>query len=81
MKKNVIEMSSNVHEVEHKLLPTATELAIQANTFQKATKALETMAKSKAFWAGSPKCLLGFGGLGGVIALIVVLVLYFMKKL
>ena len=66
MKGNVIQMSENVSSVRDKLLPVSQELAVQARNFQKNAAELEKVTESRNFWAMSPKCLLIFGGAGGV---------------
>ena len=58
-------MATNVAEVQDKLLPTTVEIAMQARNFQKNAQELEKAARSRSFWAGSPKCLIMVGGGGG----------------
>ena len=66
MKNNVIEMSSNLENVRDRLVPMSTEIVMEAQRFKKNAEELEKAAESRNFWAMSPKCLLIFGGGGGV---------------
>ena len=66
MKENVIQMTENVGMTREKLLPTTQELAMEARKFQKAAHELEQVTASRNFWAISPKCLMIFGGAGGL---------------
>jgi hypothetical protein len=79
MKKNVVEMTKNVNEVEEKLLPTTIELAREAKKFDKGAGDLEKEAKRRNFWAGSPKCVIIFGGGGALIGIITFLLIFFLK--
>jgi hypothetical protein len=65
MSKNVVEMSSNFMETKEKLLPSTIEIAMEARKIQKTAKGIEDASKARSFWAGSPKCLVLFGGAGG----------------
>ncbi len=80
MQQNVIEMSNNVANVKDRLLPETQNIAMQASKFEKQAKELEANVQARNFWAGSPKCLLLFGGTGGLGLLLYYIIMFFIRR-
>ena len=73
-------MSENVNTVKENLLPSSQQIAMEARKFEKQSNELKQVMESRNFWAGSPKCLMIFGGAGGIGAVLFFVIRAFIMR-
>jgi GTPase involved in cell partitioning and DNA repair len=74
--KSVHQMVQNNAETE-KLLQSSQNTVLLANDFKKNSETLEKTMENQNFWMCSRKCLMIFGGIGGLAVLIWILIKIF----
>ena len=78
-KETLLTQASNV-EAGRQLVEKSQGISSDANGFYKKAKQVEQVFESRNFWAGSPKCLLLFGGTGGIGVILYYIIMFFIRR-